>query len=245
MYPSSYIAFVGSLKSLAGASAFLAIILLFFSSHRAAASPDPASECTRYEQTNYNVNPQCTDEEYLARRARLNLPRIEQMHMQYHSTGDIILGFSEIKNGSGTALLVRLDSHERPLIEVRLRPRRSQRSGIVTVRARIGQDTWNNLVAKAHSLDFTDYSYEKICTAGGSWTVEVMDSEGFVRSIFHVPCYDNGALRYFTELANAALAVLPECASLHAEEFESAEDVLHRCLLPPRKQKVFRPRPKQ
>lgn len=168
---------------------------------------------------------------------RLHLPPLEQMHRRYHSTSDIIVGHSEIKNGSGTALLVRLDSHKRPLIEVRLRPHRSQRSGIVTVRARLGKDAWNDLVAKARSLDFGDYSYEKICTAGGSWTVEVVDSEGYVRSIFHVPCYDNGALRYFNDLASTALAVLPRCASLKAEEFESPEEVLHRCLLPPRKRK--------
>jgi len=166
---------------------------------------------------------------------RLNLPPLEQMHRRYHSAGDIILGHSEIKNGSGTILLARLDSRKRPLIEVRLRPRTSQRPGIVTVRARIGQDVWNDLVAKSRSLDFRDYSYEKICTAGGSWTVDVMDSEGNVRSIFHVPCYENGALRYFNELASTARAVLPKCASLKAEEFESPEEVLHRCLLPPRR----------
>ena len=33
------------------------------------------------------------------------------------------------------------------------------------------------------------------------------------------------------------LAVLPECTSLKAEEFESPEEVLHRCPLPPRKRK--------
>lgn len=189
---------MGSLKALARASAFLVAILLFDLSHRAAASPDAGSECTPYEQANYNVNPQCTEEERRGQHARLSLPPIEQMHGRYHSVGDIILGYSEIKDGSGTALVVRLDSHERPLIEVRLRPRKSRRSGIVTVRARIGQDVWNDLVAKARSLDFRNYYYDRICTSGGTWIVEVMDNEGRVRSVYHVPCYDDEAMRYFT-----------------------------------------------
>ena len=214
-----------------------ASLVALASSHSAAASPDAGSACTPYEQANYNVNPQCTEKERRGQHARFNLPPIERMHGRYRSVGDIILGYSEIKDGSGTALVVRLDSHERPLIEVRLRPRKSRGSRIVTVRARIGQDIWNDLVAKARSLDFKDYSYDEICTAGGSWTVEVMDSEGRVRSIVHVPCYDNGAMRHFNELASTALSVLPKCASLKAEEFESPEEVLHRCLLPPRKRK--------
>lgn len=237
MNPSSYIAFMGSLKALARASVFLSATLLFCLPYRAAASPDAGSKCTPYEQVNYKVNPQCREEERWRRHMRLNLPPLEQMHRRYHSTGDIILGRSEIKNGSGTVLLVRLDSHKRPLIEVRLRPRNSRGSHIVTVRARIEQDIWNDLVAKARSLDFKDYSYDKICAAGGSWTVEVMDSEGHVRSIFYVPCYDNGAMRHFNELASTALSALPKCASLKAGEFESPEEVLHRCLLPPRKRK--------
>lgn len=235
MISSSYIAFIGSLKALARTSVFLILILLFSLPHRAAANPGAGSQRTPYEQVNYKVNPQCKEEERWRRHMRLNLSPLEQMHRRYHSTGDIILGRSEIKDGSGTALLVRLDSHKRPLIEVRLRPRRFRGSGIVTVRARIEQDIWNDLVAKARSLDFKDYFYEKICTAGGSWTVEVMDGEGHVRSIFHVPCYDNGAMRHFNELASTALSVFPKCGSLKAEEFESPEEVLHRCLLPPRK----------
>ena len=210
----------------------LAVILLLAFSLSAVAKPAPASTVSGHKSAKDSVSSHCTEEDRDGRHARFDLPPIERMRGCFRSTGDMIFGFSSIKDGSGTALILWRDNRDRPFIEVRVRSRQVRRPVVVAVRTRIAQSVWNDLAAEGRSIDFTEYGVDRVCTAGGVWTIEVMDSEGLVRRVYHDPCYKDQAMQLFDKMANAALAALPKCSSRPNYEGEESESILHRCLLP-------------
>lgn len=217
-------------KHCAGMS--LALVLLLAFSLSAVAKPAPVPTVSGHKSAKDSVSSHCTEEDRDGRHARFDLPPIERMRGCFRSTGDMIFGFSSIKDGSGTALILWRDNRDRPFIEVRARSRHVRRPVVVAVRTRIAQSVWNDLAAKGRSLDFTEYAVDQVCTAGGVWTIEVMDSEGLVRRVYHHPCYDDQAIQLFDKMANAAMAALPKCSSRPNYEGEKSESMLHRCLLP-------------
>lgn len=199
----------------------------------AAAEVESPSDRACFEEAYENLHPQCTKAERLRLHTRFGLPSIEGYARQRRSQGDVIIAYYWTKIGGGTAFALYRDQSGRARLEMRLVPVGSRHKRVLVYRTKIQHETWLELVAKGHSLDF-GYQPDMICVGGTRIMLEAMSGSGRVRTRRHDLCYlDDDVRLYFSDLAGLALAARPWCARYRRDDEDRPDTVLHRCLAGP------------
>jgi hypothetical protein len=206
---------------------FWAILLLcFFSNAEAYAQNASASvsECGAYDP-----NPKCTEETRSRLHKSFGLPALEEMQKKTSSrrtNNPLIIAIIEMKNGAGLALVFRNDRKGVP--SVKIYRQRSKQDGrrYPPLRAAIPKEAWDRVITKGNALDDV-FAREEVYLCGASFTIEIVDTAGKLRSPVGDSCGHEPRSVYFNILARTAIEQMPHCAALQPE---AGEDDVYKLL---------------
>ncbi len=185
-----------------------------------------AGACT----TNVNVDARCTTAERRKLHAQFGLPSLEVMHRKASrkaEQGDIIIAIGKFKLAGGLALIFQRDRQGAPWVEIRELSERFQLRPRLPIRAKLPVMVWEDVVAKGKALDVE--KYEDFCLGGGSFTIEVIDNAGAIRTRMYDVCGGYPGNAFFSYLAKIALSQIPDCKALFPADYEPAIRQLKTC----------------
>jgi hypothetical protein len=172
----------------------------------------------------YDNSARCTEKERNAERKSFGLPTLQKIQGRNRgitSDSEVVVAMAALKQSGRLAMVFQRGRDGAPSAEILyLRPRNGGR--LATMRSKITESAWNELLAKLSALDLNHYDDERLCVGGGSSTVETIDKAGKIRGRFGDTCGEQPANWFFDELGKAAIIGLPDCAALVPDGYDEA-----------------------